>query len=84
LAEQGHEKFYVFDWQHEGYDFYPLLNHQPLSVYPNGDYYSFVAEDFSFWTFGHPWQKTLCVFGKPLIDALPQAFWEKVTILRQN
>jgi hypothetical protein len=84
LAKQGHEKLYVFDWQHNGYEFYPMLNRPPLSVYPDGDYYSFVAEDFSFWTFGHPWQHTVCIFGKPLIDALPETFWKNVVILRQN
>ena len=38
------------------------------SVYPDGDYYIFLGEDLSFGTFGHPWEQTICVFGRTLLD----------------
>jgi len=66
----------VLNWQHDEYIFDP---HAPFNVadwrewktwvYPDGDYYIFLAEDFSYGTFGHPWADTICVWGQPLIDA---------------
>lgn len=41
-----------------------------IPVFPDGDYYIFLAEDFRFGTFGHPWEQTICVFGQQLIDAI--------------
>jgi Protein of unknown function (DUF2716) len=38
------------------------------SVYPDGDYYIFLAADLSFGTFGHPWEQTICIFGQALLD----------------
>ncbi|GIH05322.1 hypothetical protein Rhe02_33890 [Rhizocola hellebori] len=35
---------------------------------PDGDCYIYLAEDFQFGTFGHPWESTLCVFGQELLD----------------
>jgi hypothetical protein len=61
----------ALDWQHDSYRVWPHRagdDGWPLSVYPNGDYYSFLAEDLSFGTFGHPWERSLCVFGAPLLD----------------
>jgi Protein of unknown function (DUF2716) len=70
------QRLYALDWQHACYWFYP---HRPFDaenlaawrvpVLPNGDYYIFLAEDFSFGMFGHPWEQTLCLFGQPLLDA---------------
>ena len=76
---------YVLDWQHDGYHFDPHALSDPgnadsweVMVVPDGDYYIFLAEDFSFGTFGHPWASTVCVFGQALIDAfeedLPELF----------
>src|SRR5262245_33738797 len=63
-ATNQNENLYALDWQHTSYWFHPFHDTHPwrLSVYPNGDYYAFLAADFSFGTFGHPWQQTLCVF----------------------
>ncbi len=70
------ERLYALDWQHTCYWFYP---HRPFDadkaeawgvpVLPNGDYYIFLAEDFRFGIFGHPWEQTMCIFGQPLLDA---------------
>jgi len=41
-----------------------------VTIFPDGDYYAFLRHDFSMGTFGHPWERTLCVFGKALIERL--------------
>ncbi|MEU6948152.1 DUF2716 domain-containing protein [Streptomyces sp. NPDC046316] len=65
----------ALDWQHTSYRFAP---HKvggagqpawPLSPYPDGDYFIFLAEDFRFGSFGHPWEGSLCLFGEELLDA---------------
>ncbi|MEU3605682.1 DUF2716 domain-containing protein [Streptomyces sp. NPDC035033] len=65
---------FALDWQHPSYRFAP---HQvggpgqpawPLSPYPDGDYFVFLAEDFRFGSFGHPWEESLCLFGEELLD----------------
>ncbi|SDZ21211.1 Protein of unknown function [Micromonospora pattaloongensis] len=66
----------VLDWQHQMYRFWPhrfacLPDPQwQTEVFPTGDYYIFLTEDMSTGTFGHPWEKTLCVFGEPLVSSL--------------
>lgn len=69
------QRLYALDWQHEGYWFYPHGNYPDkglIPVFPDGDYYIFLAEDFSFGTFGHPWEESLCIFGQPLLNAFAQ------------
>jgi SAM-dependent methyltransferase len=39
----------------------------PFGVLPDGDYWCFVAPDLRCGTFGHPWERTLCVFGAELM-----------------
>ncbi|MFI5490500.1 DUF2716 domain-containing protein [Micromonospora echinaurantiaca] len=67
------------DWQHPSYRVWPSLVGPenidppgqpgwPVSPYPDGDYYIYLAEDFRFGTFGHPWEPSLCVFGGDLLD----------------
>jgi hypothetical protein len=74
---------FVLDWQHPAYEFRPAieaLDIQPKdfvngypSVYPNGDYYAYLAPDFSEGTFGHPWEPSLCVIGPRMIDSLARS-----------
>lgn len=70
------EHFYALDWQHNCFRFYP--HHEfpahdadawAVPVLPNGDYYIFLGPDFSFGTFGHPWESSICIFGKPMLAA---------------
>jgi hypothetical protein len=78
---------YALDWQHACYSFAP---HQPFDFKteddwpvppcPNGDYYIFLAQDMSFGVFGHPWEQTMCVFGRCLIDA----FEDELPLLFDN
>ncbi len=73
------ERLYVLDWQHPCYWLYPhrefdseKLEAWAIPVFPNGDYYIFLAEDFRFGIFGHPWEMTICVYGEPLLNAFSQ------------
>jgi Protein of unknown function (DUF2716) len=68
---------YVFDWQHPSYKFFPHSDFKfrnekewKVSVFPNGDYYIFISKDFTFGSLGHPWERTICIFGDCLINAL--------------
>ena len=70
------KRLIVLDWQHEDWLFDPHAPFDPANwrnwetwVYPDGDYYVFLADDFSFGTFAHPWAQTICVWGQDLIDA---------------
>ncbi|MGW0549723.1 DUF2716 domain-containing protein [Streptomyces altiplanensis] len=63
----------ALDWQHTSYRFAPQevggpgQPAWPLSPYPDGDYCIFLAEDFRFGSFGHPWEESLCLFGEELL-----------------
>ncbi|GAA1858684.1 DUF2716 domain-containing protein [Asanoa iriomotensis] len=68
----------ALDWQHPCYRVWPsrigpdtvdppASPGWPLSPYPDGDYFIYLAEDFRFGTFGHPWELSLCVFGAELL-----------------
>ena len=49
-------------YEHGGYNVYfPKF-------YPNGDYYFFIAKDFSWGYLTHPWLKKVCVFGEVLMN----------------
>ncbi|MEV4002973.1 DUF2716 domain-containing protein [Actinomadura sp. NPDC049753] len=71
------EWLYVLDWRHPGYRFWPHRLTEPeneaswvVPVFPDGDYYIFLSQDLSFWTFGHPWEASLCVHGDRLLEAV--------------
>lgn len=63
------DALYVLDWQHDCYWFRPYVSFREwaIPVLPNGDYYIFLAKDFSFGIFGHPWEQTFCVWGNKLL-----------------
>lgn len=69
------QRLHWLDWQHTGHDFDPHRvggpgePEWPGEVYPNGDYYLNVHPDLRFGTFGHPWERTLCVWGAGLLAA---------------
>ncbi|MBW3623970.1 MAG: DUF2716 domain-containing protein [Armatimonadetes bacterium] len=70
------ERLYALDWQHTCYRFNPHLRFDVsdpdnwwVPVLPNGDYYIFLSPDMKLGLFGHPWEQTLCIFGKPLLEA---------------
>lgn len=80
----------VLDWQHPAYRFRPAsqaLTWRPkwrVPVYPDGDYYAFLTEDFSEGTFGHPWEQTLCVIGELLGATLGRSLETWLPVKRRN
>ncbi len=73
------EFVHVLDWQHPSYRFRPHVPFKysseedwPIPALPNGDYYIFISQDLAFGVLGHPWEQTMCVFGRPLLDAFQQ------------
>jgi Protein of unknown function (DUF2716) len=73
------------DWQHASFSFNPHDDRigTELPVIPDGDYFILVASDFSYGTFGHPWQETVCVFGERLIDNLPAQLFDELPVVRR-
>jgi hypothetical protein len=75
---QPGQRLYVLDWPHASYCFDPHhstssdLDMWAVSGLPDSDYSIFLAEDFSFGMFGHPWEKSVCIFGQPLIEAFAE------------
>lgn len=80
----------VLDWQHPGYRLNAAAHAEtfdaewPVPVFPNGDYYIFARPDFSTGTFGHPWEKTLCVFGSELVQTLGRTLATWLPRKREN
>jgi hypothetical protein len=76
----------VLNWKHSGYSLDVGVHaltpdtEWRVPVHPDGDYYFFARPDFSEGTFGHPWERTLCVFGPRLVASLGQtlATWLRV------
>jgi len=71
------DTIYVLDWHHPCYSFAPHgefhFEHEddwPIPALPNGDYYIFLARDLEWGVFGHPWEQTMCVFGRRVLDAI--------------
>ncbi|WML46649.1 DUF2716 domain-containing protein [Neobacillus sp. PS3-34] len=68
------EYMYALDWQHPGYWINPYLefpkdefDEWTVPIFPNGDYYFFIHRDFEWGLLGHPWERTITIFGKELI-----------------
>lgn len=83
------EEVLALDWNHPCYFFDPhggVSDASPSSwavpVLPNGDHYLFLAQDFRFGLIGNCVDRTICVFGQPLLDTLaenPPAVFRKPT-----
>ncbi|WP_460060815.1 DUF2716 domain-containing protein [Streptomyces sp. YKOK-I1] len=69
-------RLFALDWQHISYSFAPhhVGGHGqepwPLSPYPDGDYCIYLSGDFRLGSFGHPWESSVCLFGKELLDTV--------------
>ncbi len=44
------------------------------SFYPDGDYYFFIAENFSFGWLGHPWRQEVRIFGEKLLPEIEAVY----------
>jgi hypothetical protein len=78
------EPVLALDWQHASYEFYPhrfrgaeTPKSWCIPALPTSEYHLFVAEDHRLGSLGHPWAKTVCVFGAGFVEA-----YEKLTPLR--
>ncbi|MBQ8959834.1 MAG: DUF2716 domain-containing protein [Ruminococcus sp.] len=82
----GH--MYALDWHHDcfifdphenipfGYQYYDDSRDCTVyfpTYYPDGDFYFFIAADWSFGMFGHPWRNELIVTGIPLRREIEKA-----------
>lgn len=86
------EYILALNWQHQGYWVNPRLEfvidefgEWTIPIFPNGDYYFFIQKDFKWGFLGHPWEKSITIFGEELINAFnkhkPRMFRN---ILRQS
>ncbi|MDP9033180.1 MAG: DUF2716 domain-containing protein [Myxococcota bacterium] len=86
------ERLYALDWQHACFWLRPHAKLPDdgtrvwsIPVLPTGDYAIFLAESFRFGIFGHPWERTWCVFGAELLaafeDETPRLF---SSVMRQS
>ncbi|WP_411334578.1 DUF2716 domain-containing protein [Metabacillus indicus] len=81
------EFIYGFDWNHASYWVNPHLdfpktecNEWLVPVFPDGDYYFFLQENLDWGILGHPWEKSITIFGTDLLKAFknvsPSLFWK--------
>lgn len=86
------EYILALDWHHECYRVNPHLEFEKdefgewtIPIFPNGDYYFFIQKDFKWGYLGHPWERSITIFGEELINAFdkhkPRMFRK---ILRQG
>lgn len=76
LNGAGATTVYALEWQSAGYK--ATFDHRaneaipapPLRVFPDGDYPLLSWRDNEIGVFGDPWEKSLCVFGSPLVEVL--------------
>lgn len=71
----GDEELLALDWQHQSFRYSPsrhALADVPwaTTVVPDGDYYIHTTMDLRWGTFGHPWQRSLTIWGDELVDSL--------------
>ena len=92
------KRLYALDWQHSAFLYDPGKDEEQKSVrledengefwaefpfvYPDGDYYFFLDEDFRFGYLGHPWRNEIWAFGEKLLPELeriaPALGWKKL------
>ena len=87
----------LLDWHHNNYrlrpdlpptDMFlpePLTKHLPPGwprrPLPDGDYPAVLAEGFRYGSFGHPWERTLCLFGTDLLAAIADEVTEALPVI---
>ena len=76
--EEERKSFWVDDDRYMGGGYYAYFP----GYYPDGDYYFFLDCRFRYGYLGHPWQKTVWLFGEELIrqfaDIEGQLGWRRV------
>jgi len=76
---QKNEYLYALDWQHPCYWINPHLeflknefDEWTVPIFPDGDYYFFIHKNFEWGLLGHPWEKTITIFGIELIKGFEE------------
>ena len=82
---EGNESIaYILDWCHKCY-YAPEVFDDRLWVYPDGDYAICLNKKISTGTFGHPWERTICVFGSSLIEITKKLLIKSnLKVIREN
>jgi hypothetical protein len=63
------EEVYFLDWQHESFQlFESKIEEIWVNGFPNGDYAIFLANQMCMGTFGHPWENSICLFGRHFVQ----------------
>lgn len=67
----------ALDWQHECFWINPFhefpkneFGEWPIPLFPDGDYYFFIEKNFRWGYLGHPWERSISIFGFDLIAAI--------------
>ena len=71
----GDEELVALDWQHQSFRYSPAQHALAdvswgVSVFPDGHYYVHTTPDLRWGTFGHPWQRSLTIWGEDLVSSL--------------
>lgn len=68
------EWVWALHWQQRSYRFFPHRlgesEQWQVPIFPAAGYPLFLAWDFRFGTLGHPWERSLCVFGQDLVESV--------------
>lgn len=60
-------EIYYLDWQHECFGVNIGSEAHWVNGYPDGDYSILLAKDLQSGTFGHPWERSICLFGNVFV-----------------
>jgi hypothetical protein len=87
------ESVVFHDWAHPSSMFRPHKVDAPDEVpgwnvgglFPNGDFTIFLGRDDAFGIIGHPWERSLCVYGERAVAAFTERNRNRLTtVLRRN
>ncbi len=89
---QWPETVLFHDWVHPSCLLRPHQVDQPEEVpgwdvgglFPNGDYIIFVGRDYAFGVLGHPWERSLCLFGTAVAAFAARNRATLTTVLRRD
>ena len=81
---------YAMSWHHRSYMADPrktsateTAGQWRILVLPVGNYKILISEDFTHGVFCHPWEQSMCVFGRPLLDFLQRTVGDPGPVLRR-
>lgn len=78
-------------WHHQTYvadprqkDLTDKVDQWQVWVLPLGNYEILLSEDFTLGVFCHPWEQSLCVFGRPLLEFIDRTAGDLGPVLRRS